>query len=154
MSDLPDLSESSKPKFHESFVEWLNCISDLARSEKKSLRPGGPDAWMAGPVREFGEFHTAAGLEALRKVWDRLPVLKVAGKGAIRSKLRDTFRSKFPRDNSAIIANAIWSCVLLHGEIEPPQHGMPDAEDRRAAVAAFILNGNAVALERPVPQCQ
>src|ERR1035441_40278 len=88
MAGIPKLSKSFKGVLHESFEEWRDCISDLALKEKENLLLGGPNAWMRGPVRGLREFEISAGLNALRRVWDRLPEFKEKGKDAIEGFLR------------------------------------------------------------------
>ena len=70
---------------------------------------------MLGPgLPRLREFDVGDGIEALRKVWDRLPELIGEGKGAIQTALAGDLKGKFPEDNSAILASAIWACILLH----------------------------------------
>ena len=71
---------------------------------------------MLGGLPTFPEFKIIAGIEALKKVYDGLPELTTIGRDGIQKVLADHWKDKFPEDNSAIIANAIRSCILLHGE--------------------------------------
>jgi hypothetical protein len=105
-----------KRKFHDSFDDWIACISSLAIAEKEARRPHGHNSWMAGPVRELREFQISAGLVPLRKIWDDLPGFKAAGMAAIEEFLHGSLSRMMHQDNSAIIAAAIWSCLLLHGD--------------------------------------
>jgi hypothetical protein len=85
---------------------------------------------MLGPVRPLHEFDTSAGLEALRRIWDKLPEFITEGKDAIHTALRDELQNLFPKDNSAIIANAIWAFILLHGDgIRIGQVGVAKAKE-------------------------
>jgi len=104
-----------QPTKHKSFDEWRDCIEDFALREKQAPL-GVQDGWMRGTVGGLDEFQIAAGLSALHKVWVRLAELKDAGQDAIHLLLRDELHDKFPRDNSLIIASAISSCILLHGD--------------------------------------
>ncbi len=102
---------------HSNFAGFLTCVSYRAGQEKlEVLRrgPGGDHLWMLGPgLPRLREFEVSDGIEALRKVWDRLPELIDEGKGAIQTALAGDLQRKFPEDNSAIIACAIWSCILI-----------------------------------------
>jgi hypothetical protein len=121
-----------KRKFHDSFDDWIACISDLAMAEKEAQRPHGHNSWMAGPVRELREFQISAGLVPLRKIWDDLPRFKAAGMAAIEEFLRDCLSRMMHQDNSAIIAAAIWSCLLLHGEaVESASSGPAEPEESK-----------------------
>ena len=153
---------SSRP--HSSFVEFLDCVAVLTGQEELELlrrSPAAHDLWMMSGLPQFSEFRTNAGIEALRKVWERLPELKEEGKGAIQVSLRGELLDKFPEDHSAIIANAIWSCILLHGDrsecgqgVDKPEGSEPElgaeeepagqipadrsTADRRTLVEAFL----------------
>lgn len=104
---------------HSSFVEFLDCVSYRAGQEKlEVLRRGlgGDYLWALGTeLPRLREFEVSDGIEALRKVWDRLPELTDEGKSAIQTALAADLKGKFPEDNSAVIASAVWSCILLHG---------------------------------------
>lgn len=102
---------------HESFTEFLSCVQTLAQQELFEVMRRGPDRdhlWMLGGPPTIREFKTSVGIEALREVWDRLPELRTTGRNEIQRALAARWTGQFPEDNSAIIANGIWSCVLLH----------------------------------------
>ena len=110
------MKQTDRP--HANFAEFLTCVSYRAGQEKLEVlrrSPGGDHLWMLGPgLPRLREFDVGDGIEALRKVWDRLPELIDEGKGAIQTALAGDLKGKFPEDNSAILASAIWSCILLH----------------------------------------
>src|SRR3989304_5103825 len=74
---------------HSNFVEFLTCVSYRAGQEKLEVlrrSPGGDHLWMLGPgLPRLREVEVSDGIEALRKVWDRLPELIGEGKGAIQT---------------------------------------------------------------------
>lgn len=104
---------------HKSFVEFLACVEVLAGQELFEVLRRGPDQdhlWMLGGPPTIREFKTNAGIEALREVWDRLSELRTTGKDEIRQILAARWIGQFPEDNTAIVANGVWSCLLLHGD--------------------------------------
>ena len=104
---------------HDTFPQFLDCVASLAGREQLDVMSRGPGAehlWMLGGLPTFREFATTAGREALREVWDNLPALRKQGKGAIQKMLASGWSGRFPEDNSGIIADGIWSCILLHGD--------------------------------------
>jgi hypothetical protein len=118
---------------HDTFPEFLDCIAPLAGREQMDILSRGPDAqhlWMLRGLPTFREFQTTAGREALRKVWDSLPTLRTQGKGAIQKVLAADWSGRFPEDNSAIIADAIWSCILLHGDRPKRNSEEPGAAEK------------------------
>jgi hypothetical protein len=96
---------------------------------------------MMGGLPTFREFKINTGIEALKEVWDRLPELKTKGRGGIQKILADHWKGKFSEDNSAIIANGIWSCILLHGDKSEQSLPGTDQRDRPAAPAAKAKTG-------------
>lgn len=98
--------------------------------------PGASQLWMMGGLPTFREFKINTGIEALKEVWDRLPELKTKGRDGIQKILADHWKGKFSEDNSAIIANGIWSCILLHGDKSEQSLPGTDQRDRPAAPAA------------------
>jgi hypothetical protein len=118
---------------HSNFSDFLACVSTRAGEEKMEVLRRGPakgNLWMLGGLPQFGEFKTAAGIEALRNVWDRLPELKEKGKGAIQAALSRDLHDQFPEDSSVIIASAIWSCILLHDDRNESEQSMDEPRER------------------------
>ena len=129
---------------HQSFTGFLSCVENRAGQEKFDVMSRGPDAselWMMGGLPTFREFKINTGIEALKEVWDRLPELKTKGRGGIQKILADHWKGKFSEDNSAIIANGIWSCILLHGDKSEQSLPGTDQRDRPAAPAAKAKTG-------------
>jgi len=124
---------------HQSFTGFLSCVENRAGQEKfdvMSRGPGASELWMMGGLPTFREFKINTGIEALKEVWDRLPELKTKGRDGIQKILADHWKGKFSEDNSAIIANGIWSCILLHSDKSEQSLPGTDQRDRPAAPAA------------------
>ncbi|HEV3275310.1 MAG TPA: hypothetical protein VG860_00675 [Terriglobia bacterium] len=116
---LEALGLKSQTCLHQSFTKFLRCIGEFAQQEKLVALRAGPEKsvpWMRGGAPPtLNEFKTSIGREALKEVWG-LADPKTKGKSEIQKILAGHWEGSFPEDDAAIIANAIWSCVLLHGD--------------------------------------
>jgi len=68
---------------------------------------------MAEPVGPCRELFTVEGKEPLKYIWDHLEEFMKRGRKEIQAHVAEYVANK---DNSEIIANAVWSCILEHGD--------------------------------------
>ena len=105
------MSQQVRPgPHHRIFLSFLSCIKEQTRLEFIRQKSRNED------VPDFHEFEVADGQEPLKKIWNNLPDFAEKGKNEIQKYLSESWKDKFPEDNSKLIANAIWSCILLHGD--------------------------------------
>ena len=98
---------------HKSFDEFLRCVDSCTYAEYRAAGKKRPvtDAWYS-----LAELKTADGKRPLREIWDRLPYFYQKGTGEIQKTLQEGWKNHFLKDNSAMVAKGIESCVLSHGD--------------------------------------
>jgi len=98
---------------HKTFGEFLRCVDRRTRAE---FRAAGKIWPVTKSWHTLTELKTADGKIPLKKIWDNLPYFYYKGRGEIQKTLQEGWEDHFVKDNSAMVAKGIESCVLSHGD--------------------------------------